>query len=51
MISQELLKELQTIVREDHGMDLSMEKTREFGEFLVNFGKWAKNNQEVLKNK
>jgi len=49
MLSQELTKELQVIVQEDYGLDLSVEDTREFGEFLTSLGQWARDNEGVLK--
>lgn len=48
MLSQELTKELQIIIREDHEIDLSVEDCQEFGEFLVSLGQWARDNEQVL---
>ena len=48
MLSQELTKELQAIIREDHELDLNLQDTQEFGEFLVSFGQWTRDNEQVL---
>ena len=52
MVRPELIEELQQIVKEEYGLELSMSDTTELGSSLVEyFGILAKNNQKLPHNK
>ena len=52
MVRPELIEELQQIVQEEYGIELSMDNTAELGSSLVEyFGILAKNNHKLNNNK
>ncbi len=52
MVRQELIEELQQIVKEEYGLNLSMDDTTDLGNSLVDyFGILAKNSHKLNQNK